>query len=265
MSLVGASLWSNARLRTINQRLAGGDRPGRSPCAQGAGAGRDCRSGTRWAHSFDWPPRHSTPPSPSGPRRSSAISRSMPAARPRARSSGATSGAGPAAMSSSCSAPPPRSSGWRLSPDGKVLATSDHTAGVQIRDAASGSLIRGTEQGIGKIGAPVISPDGALIATEDRDRESESPDAFSIWEVASGRRKVRLSMGQGHDFLGCQFLPDGSFLGFANPLLTRLWNVADDPSRPKLLGEFTTNAATDSAATGGSFITLENAPYSPSA
>ena len=170
-------------------------------------------SGTRWARSFDWPPRHSTPPSPNGPRRSSAISRSMPAARPRARSSGATSGARLAAMSSCWSAPRRASAGWRFRP-------TEAPGHQRWHRGPSDSGMPSPENGFatwskmpGQIEGPTFSSDGSLVAAAERNTDVASPDGFSIWEVASGRRLARLPMGRGFDALACAFLPGGGFLG----------------------------------------------------
>ena len=82
VGIVGAALWSNARLRTVNERL---ERRSTGLTAMRAKRGSTPRppNGTHAARSFDWLPRHSTPPSRSGPSRSCAISRSMPAANAR--------------------------------------------------------------------------------------------------------------------------------------------------------------------------------------
>ena len=155
--------------------------------------------------------------------------------------------------------PTPRFVGMALSPDGNLLATSDDTAGLQIRDATSGSWIRDMDNVPGQIDVPVFSLDGSLVAAENRNIDDSSSDGFSIWAVASGRRLVRLPMGQGHIFLGCQFLRGGRFLGVGlpQPQLTRLWSLASDPSHPRLLEEFTTCPAMDSAAAGGALLTQE--------
>ncbi len=45
----------------------------------------------------------------------------------------------------------------------------------------------------GRMGEPSFSSDGTLVAAPDRSTDRTSSDGFSIWEVASGRRLVRLA------------------------------------------------------------------------
>jgi WD40 repeat protein/tRNA A-37 threonylcarbamoyl transferase component Bud32 len=153
--------------------------------------------------------------------------------------------------------PMPRFMGMALSPDGKLLATNADTAGLQIRDAASGSWIRDTDRVTGKIEGPIFSPDGSLVAAGEQSIDNSSPDGFSIWEVASGRRLVRLPMRRGHQFLGCSFLREGRFLGFGDPSLTRLWNLADGPSHPRLVDEFEGCPGLYSASAGAAILNRE--------
>jgi eukaryotic-like serine/threonine-protein kinase len=156
-----------------------------------------------------------------------------------------------------------RLGGMALSPDGKLLATADETAGLQLWDAVSGERIRDIDTGPGRIENPTFSPDGALIATEDRSADHTSPDGFSVWEVASGRWLARLPMGRNFDYFSCAFLPEGRFLGYGGrpktvpPHLTRIWTLADDPSHSRLLGEFERSLDMPSASAGGGLFTFE--------
>ena len=136
--------------------------------------------------------------------------------------------------------PTPRVTGMALSPDGALLVTSDGLADLKLWNVASGAWIRDLERGPGRNMRPTFSLDGSLVAAEDRDAGLSDRDGFAIWDVASGRRLVRLPLGKDFSALDCSFLPNRELLGsgFRNQpdnALTRLWNLADDPSRPRLV------------------------------
>jgi eukaryotic-like serine/threonine-protein kinase len=155
--------------------------------------------------------------------------------------------------------PAPRFVGMALSPDGRFLATIDDTEGLQLRDAVSGAWIRDIDTSPGPIESPIFSPDGALIAAADRMTDRTSSRGFSLWEVASGRRLVRLSMGRDCGGLSCAFLPGGGFLGHADgPVLTRLWSLADHSTQPRLVEQLDRAADINSASAGGGLLTRED-------
>jgi len=114
------------------------------------------------------------------------------------------------------------------------------------------------------MGEPTFSSDGTLVAAPDRSADRESSDGFSIWELASGSRLVRLPIDRGFDRLCCTFLPgDGFLAGGAREKavphsLSRLWSLADDPSHPRLLEQFDRSLNMDSASAGGGLLTLED-------
>ena len=131
--------------------------------------------------------------------------------------------------------PTPRFTGMALSPDGKLLATTDGTAGLELWDAASGDRIRDMEKVARQLASPTFSADGSPIIAEDRGGASASADGFSVWDVASGRRLARLSMDSGFFALSSTFLPENVLLGSGHhdkrgsPPRTRLWSLAGDP------------------------------------
>jgi WD40 repeat protein/serine/threonine protein kinase len=158
--------------------------------------------------------------------------------------------------------PTPHLIGMALSSDGKLLATSDETAGLQIRDAATGTVIRDVERVAGRIEGPVFSPDGLHVAAPERATNSESPDGFSIWDVASGRRLARLPVDRGFA-LACRFLPESGFLGLAaradiEPLSRdRLWSLADGLEHPRLVEQFDRSTVVDSDSFATAILTHE--------
>jgi len=159
--------------------------------------------------------------------------------------------------------PTPRFGGMALSRDGKLLAATDETAGLQLWDAGSGEWIRDLDTKPGRIEIPTFSPDGALVSAADRSSARASRDGFIIWEVASGRRLVRLPIDRGFEVLACTFLPGGGFLGSGTGAktgprqLARIWSLADDPSQPRLLEQFEGALDMDSASAGAGLVTLE--------
>jgi WD40 repeat protein/serine/threonine protein kinase len=155
--------------------------------------------------------------------------------------------------------PAPRFAGMALAPDGKLLATSIDSSGLQVRDAVTGSGIRDMEKVSGQIETPTFSWDGSLLAAAHRTADPGSPDGFSIWNVASGRHLVRLPMGRDHPNLFCHFLRSGRFLGSDGILETRIWTLADRTAAPLLVDDSDRPSALDSAAASGELLTLETA------
>jgi eukaryotic-like serine/threonine-protein kinase len=161
--------------------------------------------------------------------------------------------------------PTPRLGGMALSRDGKLLATTDGSVGLRLRDAGSGESIRVMDAVPGRLESPAFSPDGALVAAPERGADRTSDDGFSIWEARSGHRLVRLPMGRGLDALLIgTFLPDGGFLGYGAcleggpPPLARLWGLAGDPSHPRLIDQFQIQMNMDSVSAGGGLLTHED-------
>ncbi len=260
--LATASLWSNARLRAIHQRLEQEiDRADRNA--------RDAQDQARTSerHALGAQLRLAAEAlDASQPERAQEILRDIPL------------NAGREASSSFVwrhlwrrarrevvvlVGPTPRFVGMALSPNGKLLATSDRTSGLQIRDTASGVCIRTMDEVPGRIEGPVFSSGGSLIAAPDRATDVSSPDGFSIWEVASGHRLVRLPIDRGFESLSCSFLPGCGFLGVGagakvEPFhLGRIWSLGSDPSRPRLIDQFERCQDADSHSAGAALLTLE--------
>ena len=206
---IAAALWSNARLRAVNERLESEiDRADRN-ASESQDHARDARDHARASErqAFGAQLRLAAEALDTAqPERAQEILRDIPL---NAGTEGPRSFAWRYLWRRArreivvLFGPTPHFIGMALSPDGKVLATSDGTAGPRLWDVASGARIREMERIPGQIEGPVFSPDGSLVATAVRNTDVASPDGFSIWEVASGRRLARLSMGQDFDFLRC--------------------------------------------------------------
>lgn len=140
--------------------------------------------------------------------------------------------------------PSPRFQGMALSPDGKRLATSDGTTGLQLWDVDSGAWIRDMQGTGGQLAAPTFSLEGSLVAAPERNADGTSSDGFSIWEVAAGRWLARLPMGHAFPVVSGSFLPGPVFVGSghsdtpAPSLLTRVWDFAEEPTHPRLVNQF---------------------------
>jgi eukaryotic-like serine/threonine-protein kinase len=239
---VAASLWSNARLWGINQRLqAERDRADRHA--------REAQDQARLAerHAVGAQLRLAAQAIDSGqPERAQEILRDLP-----------TDAGGELRRSfvwrylwrrarrdvTVLVGPMPKVGDMALSPDGKTLATTDRSEGLVLRDAVTGERTRPLATGSGQLGKPAFSPDGLLVAAAERTTDKDAPDGFSIWDVGSGRRLARLAVGRALDLYGC-FLPGGTFLGFwhrdepSRPRVVRVWTLADGPGHPRLVEQF---------------------------
>jgi len=110
------------------------------------------------------------------------------------------------------------------SPDGSRLACAGG-AGIQIRDAVNGKIIRSWIGHVGGVVSVAFSPDGKTIASGGRD------NMIRIWEVSTGAIKATL---EGHtDWVtSVAFSPDGKLVASGSIDMTvRLWNVARESLR----------------------------------
>jgi WD40 repeat protein len=151
-----------------------------------------------------------------------------------------------------------------LSPDGKILATTDPVDGLVLRHAATGAPIRSLAPGSDPLGRPAFSPGGALVAAVQTTAGSDAPDGITVWEVASGRRLARLPVARGPVGCRCGFLPGGALLGtvFSDNEVpsqsSSAWDLAGDPGRPRLLARFDGWPATRMDWNGGDLLTQES-------
>jgi eukaryotic-like serine/threonine-protein kinase len=264
IGVVAASLWSNARLRAFNQQLqAERDRADRHA--------REAQDQARLAerHAVGAQLRLAAQAIDSGqPERAQEVLRDLP-----------TSAGGEVRRSFVWRylwgrarrdvvvlvGPTPNFGEMALSPDGKTLATTDRSEGLVLRDAVTGARVRSLATGSGAFGKPAFSPDSSLVAAGEKTIDSDAPDGFSIWEVASGRRLARLPMGRESGLLCC-FLSGGTFLGLGHPdkpapaRLVRVWTLADGPEHPRLLEQFEAlpSMANNDNWDGGQLLTHED-------
>jgi WD40 repeat protein len=153
--------------------------------------------------------------------------------------------------------------GMALSADGRLMATTDGSSGLQLWDAGSGERLRDLAPLSGRMGAPSFSSDGKLVAAPDQSTDRASSDGYSIWEVASGRRLVYLPIDRGFDNLYGTFLTASEFLcyrehGKDGRSLGRLWSLADDPPYARLLQQFDRPLDMTSAEARNGLLILEN-------
>ena len=153
--------------------------------------------------------------------------------------------------------------GMALSPDGKLMATTDGSVGLQLWDAVSGVWLRDLGSLSGRMGEPSFSSDGKLVAAPDQSTDRTSSDGYSVWEVASGRRLVYLPIDRGFDSLHGAFLTAGEFLAYGHNetdgrSLARLWSLADNPSHAQLLQQFDQPLDMNSAWARNGLLILEN-------
>ncbi len=160
--------------------------------------------------------------------------------------------------------PTPNFGQMTLSPDGKILATTDPTDGLVLRDAASGAALLFLASGTDPQGRPAFSPDGTLLAAVQTTEGSAEPNGVTVWEVESGRRLARLPVARGPDGCRCGFLPGGALLitvfGLkgAPSAFSSAWDLTGDPGRPRLVARFDGMPAAGMDWNGGALLTLES-------
>ena len=263
IGIVAAALWSNSRLRTFNQRLQNEiDRADRNALE----ARNQALTSER--HALGAQLRLAADAlATAQPERAQEILRDIPL---NSRREGARSFVWRDLWRRSrrdvvvLVGPSPQFGGMALSLDGKLLATTDGSAGLQVWNVVTGELFRTIGMMPGQHESPVFSADGLFVAVAVRNSDVASPDGFSIWEVASGRQLARLPMGRGFETLSCNFMPEGVFLGSGGGAsmmpnqVARVWTVADLPAQPRLLNQFHFSPDMDSVSAGGALLTLEN-------
>jgi len=153
--------------------------------------------------------------------------------------------------------------GTALSPDGKLMAATDGSVGLQLWDAVTGERLRDLGILSGRMGEPSFSSDGKLVAALDQSTDYASSDGYSIWEVASGRRLVYLPIDRGFDNLYGTFLTASEFVcyrehGKDDRSLARLWSLADNPPYARLLQQFDRPLDMNSAWARNGLLILEN-------
>jgi WD40 repeat protein len=263
MGLAAASLWSNARLRAINQQLQ--DEIGRSD--RFAREARE-QAGLSERHAHGAQIRLAAQAIDAGQaERAQEILRDIAAHAGREA---------------------PRSFSWRylrrralrevvvlvgptpnfrhmtLSPDGTILATMDPSAGLVLRDAGTGVPVHPLAGGSEPIGKPAFSPDGSLVAAVQTTTDADATDGITVWEVASGRCLARVPTRRGHQGCRCGFLPGGTLVSFvfggtvASTFLCQVWDLADDPAHPRLLEQFEKPPTADTDWNGGALLTRED-------
>ena len=112
-----------------------------------------------------------------------------------------------------------------FSPDGTKLVVASGITGLtgvaQIRDAATGDLVREFAQHADVLYDAQFSPDGTLLATAGYDR------VIRIWNAAAGTLLRSMDVHKGAVF-ALAFHPDGQILASASADETvKLWRVAD--------------------------------------
>jgi WD40 repeat protein/beta-lactamase regulating signal transducer with metallopeptidase domain len=116
------------------------------------------------------------------------------------------------------------------SPDGSILAAGGDDSVVELRDVASGRVIRRLEGHRDAVSCLAFAPDGRTLATGSYDR------TVKLWDVFTGREKGTLS-GHTNWIFAVAFSPDGRSIASAgHDKIVRVWDAATGRSTAILAG-----------------------------
>lgn len=114
-----------------------------------------------------------------------------------------------------------------FSPDGQLLATSDTSGEVQMREIASGKQLQALKADTVWTWSVTFSPDGQLFATAGDDYQ------VKLWDVETGQC-LRLLPGHTNTVNAIAFHPQGQLLASCGDTTVRLWQVNFEHS-PRVL------------------------------
>ncbi|HEY7314232.1 MAG TPA: hypothetical protein VH643_33075 [Gemmataceae bacterium] len=114
-----------------------------------------------------------------------------------------------------------------FAPDGKSIAIVEHPNRVHLHDTTSGKKLREFKQDENAISHLAFSPDGRFLASAHRAKKEEDAGHISIWDMATGEERHRLTGPSGFFILCVAFSPDSKYLAMGcqyHALV--LWDVA---------------------------------------
>jgi WD40 repeat protein len=107
-----------------------------------------------------------------------------------------------------------------ISPDGKLLASSDSTGKARIWDAATGKSILLLKKSSDDIKSLAFSPDGRRLALGGQD------GTVRLWDLAKNEADAKLAGNAKGAVQALLFTPDGKKLATAGDGTVRFWDVA---------------------------------------
>ncbi|MBE2207389.1 MAG: PD40 domain-containing protein, partial [Saprospiraceae bacterium] len=129
----------------------------------------------------------------------------------------------------------------RMSPDGKLIATSSKDGTARLSDAQTGRGLRVLPSQGGEVTSAAFSPDGQyLVATSLDNRDSQGtsrPGTARVWRVATGEQVAELGETAYGGVWGADFSRDGKRLVTASEDNTaRVWEVGSWRKLHDLIG-----------------------------
>jgi WD40 repeat protein len=119
-----------------------------------------------------------------------------------------------------------------FAPDSKMVVASDGMT-CQVWDASTGRPVGKPRSCDGNIFALAMGPAGAVYVEETHVPDAKSPNRSHRHVVFTGAANRRVVVPELEYGGRATFSPDGRYLYIEGPNLRRLWDLSDDPPRPR--------------------------------